>query len=200
MLWPVVLSLGVLSGTTLVDPHLGDYQWDTQPRPAFGAVAGISAGRFGADLRLWRSATVQRLDLPDGPVAPNVRSTSLEFIGRADLARWRGTKLAATAGAGRMHLGWQPDHLTVTSGGVTSEVALAPIDDWTGSAGVSIEREVAGPWTAGLSLDRTLFRLDTAHRSGSEVITRRESFGDWNVRLAFARTFALGKVRKGPPR
>ena len=82
----------------------------------------------------------------------------------------------------------------------SSEVALAPIGEWIGSAGVSIERGVTGPWTAGLALDRSLFRLDTAHRNGSEITMQRESFGGWNVRFAIAREFHLGNGRKGAPR
>jgi hypothetical protein len=189
---PTELSLGLLAGSTLLDPHLGDYQWDTRPRPDFGALAMLSRGRVRLGLRAWRSATEQRLQLPGGEVAPSVAATSLELLAGARIASFAGAGISAGVSAGRLRLTWQPDHVTVDTGAGLSEVTFVPIDEWTLGAGLALERPLARHWAASASLDRRFFRLDTAHRSGAGVIDARETFGDWSLRLGLSRVFHLG--------
>lgn len=178
----IALSLGLLGGATLWDSRLDDYQWDVAPRPAFGAVARAGVGRFGAGLRVWRSSTTQRLG-DSGTSSPRVNATSLELFGQTQVASVLGTRVLASASAGRIQLGYDPDQVTLDSPGGPIDVALAPVGSWSWGGGLSVERTLAGPWLASLSVDRQQFALDTAHRNGTTIETRRESFGDWNARL-----------------
>lgn len=182
MMPAIAFSLGLLGGTTLWDSKLDDYQWDVAPRAAFGAVARVSAGRFGAGLRVWQSATTQRLGDPGTP-SPQVRATSVELIGQGRIASVLGARVLATASAGRIHLGYEPDHVTLDSPGGPIAVELAPVATWSAGGGLAVERALAGPWLASLSVDRQMFAFETAHRNGNAIETRRESFGDWNARL-----------------
>lgn len=182
MTGPIVLSLGLLTGATLWDARLDDFQWDVTPRAAFGVQAGAGLGRFAAGLRVWQSATTQRIGDPGTP-SPTVRATSVELTGRSRIAGFLGTHLLATASAGRLHLGYDPDHVTLDSPGGPIDVALAPVSTWCAGGGIAVERRLQGPWLASLTVDRQMFSLDTAHRNGSSVEYRRESFGDWNARF-----------------
>jgi len=178
----IALSLGLLGGTTLWDPKLDDYQWEVAPRAAYGAQARARLGRFGAGLRVWQNATTQRLGDPGTP-SPQVRTTSLELIGQGRVASVLGTRLLATASAGRIHLGYHPDHVTFDTPGGPIAVELSPVSTWSAGGGLALERALADRWLASVSVDRQMFALDTAHRNGNTIETRRETFGDWNARL-----------------
>lgn len=191
------LSAGVLAGTTRFDAHLADYQWDLSPRAAWGAEVLAGSGPLAGGVRVWRSGSQQQLAL-DGVPNPDVAATSVELVARARVARPLGVDVSLAGGAGRLVLGFSPDRLVLptSGGGAPIEVTLAPVHEWTGTAGVALERAIAGPWRAGLNVERRMFGLDTAHRAGTTVVMKRESFGEWSARFSLARVFALnGKGR-----
>lgn len=185
------ISLGALAGATRPDPALADYQWDVRPQGAWGAQALIGAGRLAAGVRAWRNGTSQRIGSGVDPVA--VRETSLELVGRARLAERFGVGASLVAGAGRLHLGFDPDRVAIPAegGGSAGEASLAPIDEWMASAGVALARPIAARWTLGLEIDHRRFALDTAHREGGAIESARTSFGEWSMRLELARHHRL---------
>jgi hypothetical protein len=185
------LSLGLLAGSMLSDPRLADYQWDTSPRPAWGAQALLGRGRLAAGARLWRTRTSQRLDLPGVAVEPTVGLTSFELVGMGRLAGLGGGELLLTAGVGRLHLAYDPDQISIPTPGLGPPIVVpfAAVDAWTGGGGLAFRRPLGPRWRLGLGVDREFFKLDTARRSGAAVVYQRESLGDWSARLELARMF-----------
>ena len=181
-------SLGVLTGTTAPDPALADYQWDVTPHLAWGAEALAERGRLGAGLRLWRTQTTQDLGFA-GTNDPAVRSTSLEVLGLGRLATFAGMEWLATASAGWLHLGYDPDHVSIDpfGSGTPIDVRFAPIDEWIAGAGLAVRQPLAASWSLGIGVDRRMFELDTSHRSGSGIVTERQAFGEWSARFELAR-------------
>lgn len=186
------LVLGIASGTTFVDPHFGDYAWDTRPHTAWGASAALARGRFALGARAWRSSTTQRLALPGGALAPRVRTTTLEAVASARVASLAGLGLALDACAGRRRLDWTPDHANVDAGGTPIDVTFAPLSSWVAGAGATLRAPLPARCSAALSIERAFFALDTAHRAGTTTVLARETFGDWSARLELARHFSLG--------
>lgn len=182
-------SLGVAGGTARFDAHLADYQWNLAPRPAFGAQAAASFGRFGLALRGWSAGATQHLDAAASVPDPAVRVTTFDLAGEAPLARALGTELLARASAGRASIAYSPDHVTLDAGGTPTSVDLAPIRAWTWGGGAALRRAVAPRWTATLAVERHSLAFDTAHRTGASVTYARETFGNWNGRLELARHF-----------
>ncbi len=187
---PVWLSLALLGGSAAFDGHLADYRWDVTPRASWGARALVGRGAFAAGLRATGARTTQGIGVPDPSSAANVSFTTLEGIGEARLASAAGFEIAGLASGGWMRIGYRPDRVAVpTGGGPDLEVRLDPVQTWIAGAGFAVRRPVAGPWSAGLALERCAFRLRTAHRAGAEIVTTHETFGDWSGRLELARRF-----------
>lgn len=185
----LTFALGLMTGSTLPDARLSNYQWDTRPQMAWGAQALVGSGRFSGGLRVWTTATTQNLGLPEQPTA-QVRATSFDLVGRGVVARGMGFDLLALGSIGRMHLGYEPGHVTTHLGDVTTVVTLAPIHEWAGGGGFAVEHRLLGAWSVGAAVERRLFGLDTAHSIGGTVVEGRESFGDWTARVEIARIFA----------
>ncbi len=162
---------------------MADYQWDVRPHAAWGAQLLAGLGSCAAGLRWWQGGTTQSLGLA-GVTDPSVRTSSLELIARARVATWRGLALEATAAGGRLALHYRPDHVTVGTGGAPVEVTLAPVHDWVAGAGLALQAPLPGDWNWGLELERRVFALDTAHRNGNAIEYGRETFGDWDARVA----------------
>jgi hypothetical protein len=183
----VWFSAGALAGSSLPDATLESYQWDTRAQMAWGAQGLAGRGPLAAGLRLWRSRTTQRLGLPGTSEQAKVRSTSVELVGQGRLATVWGTDLHAIASVGRLHLGYQPDRVAFDPGtGSPIVVELGPVDEWIAGGGLALRRPLAGPWTVGLEADLRFFGLDAAHRNGSAIEYRRESFGEWGARFELA--------------
>jgi hypothetical protein len=181
-------SVGLLTGSTQFDAGLADYQWDTTPRLGWGVKAVVGRGRLDAGIRVWRTSSMQSIgDLGESPV---VHATSWEVIGEGRVAEVLGTEVLVTAGAGRLHLGYAPDRITILPpGSGPIEVDLAPVGSWSGAGGLALRREVAARWAVGLGVDARVWAIDTAHRAGSEIVYARESFGDWSARCELAWLF-----------
>lgn len=181
--------VGVAGGTARFDAHLADYQWDLAPRPAYGAQAGASFGRFGLSLRGWTAAATQHVDASASVSDPAVHVTTFDLAGEASLAHALGTEVLARLSTGRASLGWSPDHVTLDAGGGPTTVELAPVHAWTWGGGAALRRAVAPRWTATLAVERQSLSFDTAHRAGAAIAYARETFGNWNGRLELARHF-----------
>jgi hypothetical protein len=184
------VTLGALGGTSLPDPRLGDYQWNTSARAAWGAQALLERGRFATGARLWCSSTTQTMDLPSGPITPRVGLTRLELVGASRVLAFGGAELHLIGSAGWLHLAYHPDQVDITPG--PGSVRLAPVDEWIGGAGVALRRPLGERWSLGLEVEREFFGLDAAHRSGSAIVYSRESLGEWGARLELAKRFSIG--------
>ena len=181
------LVVGVLAGVQQPDLDLADFSWDVTAQTTYGAQALVGFGRFGAGVRLWRARTTQETGLPD-VADPTVRLTTWEIVTEGRVLRVLGTELLGTASVGRLHLGYEPDRLTVALPGASQplEVAFEPIDEWTVAIGATVRRRLLGSWAVGLQMDHRWFGLDTAHRSGDAVAFERHRFGNWGARLALS--------------
>jgi hypothetical protein len=184
---PWWISVGLLSGSTRLDPALADYQWNVTPRLDWGAQTLVGRGRFAGGLRLWRTQATQQID-PAASMNANVRATSSELVGQARLASALGCELTGVASTGVLHLGYHPDQVTITppGGGAPIAVDLEPVNAWIGGAGLGVRRSLLGPWAAGVTVDHRFFSLDTAHRNGSQIEYGRQAFSDWCARLELA--------------
>lgn len=186
------VSIGALSGSAMPDAALANYQWTTLPRAAWGAQALAGRGPLAAGLRLWRTQTRQENVLPGGTLTSTVHLTSVEAVGRVRMWRVLGTDVLGSTGVGWLRIGWDPNRLEIdTGGGAPIEVRFEPVNEWIAGAGLAFSRPVAAGWSAGLELDRRVFRMDTAHRNGSTIEYRRGTFGDWNARFALAWQYAI---------
>ena len=182
------VSFSLLGGTAQPVSRLADYQWDVRPHAGWGAQALVGRGGWSLGPRLWRSGTTQALGLAGTP-DPHVSTTSLELVTRARLARWRMVDCLALASGGRLAIRYQPDRLTLETGGGPVEVAFAPVDSWIAGAGLALQAPLAGGWTVGMETERRVFALDTAHRSGTAVTYARETLGDWQMRFELGRAW-----------
>jgi len=185
---PRWVAVSFMGGTAQPVSKLADYQWDVRPHAGWGVQALVGRGGLSVGPRLWRSGTTQALGLPGTP-DPHVSSTSLELVTRTRLARWRTVECVALASGGRLAIRYQPDRLTLQTGGGPVELALGHVDTWIAGAGVSLHAPVAGGWTVGMETERRVFALDTAHRSGTAVTVARETFGDWQMRFELGRAW-----------
>ena len=180
------ISVGLITGSTQFDAELADYQWDTTPRPGWGVQALAGRGRLALGLRAWRASSTQSIG--DLGAAPKVHATSLELVGEGRLAEVLGTQVLATIAGGRLHLGYDPDRVTIQppapAGAI--EVDLAPVGAWIGGGGLALRHAVAPAWSVGLGVDARVFAIETAHRSGDAIVLARESFGDWSARFELA--------------
>lgn len=179
------LSAGLLGGSAQLDGRLADYQWDVLPRVGWGAEALAGTGRFATGVRLWATRTTQRIGVAGEP-DPTVRATSIEVVGRGRVASIAGLEVSVNASAGRLHLGYDPDRVTIATSGPPVEVRFDPVDEWIGGGGLGLRRSLGRDWSASLEVDRRVFGLRTAHRNGDEIEVTRETFGDWNARLGLA--------------
>lgn len=178
------VTVGPVAGTIVLDPHLSDYRWDTRARAVWGAAGRADFGRMGGGLRVWRATTTQSLGIPGEDARPAVRLTGTELLGETRLASFAGVRLLASGSAGLLRIAYSPDALAVDDGsGTPIQVSFPPITEWTGGAGLGLRRPVAGGLEASVALERSWFRLDTAHRAGGEIVTERETFGNWTARV-----------------
>ena len=179
------ISIGLIAGTTQFDAGLADYQWDTTPQAGWGVRALVGRGRLGCGVRAWRTSTTQSIgDLGEPPA---VRATSWELIGEGGLAEVMGTRVIATGSAGRLHLGYEPDRITIQPPASSPIVVdLEPVGAWIVGGGLTLRRAVVPAWTVGLGAEVRMFSIDTSHRAGNEIVQAREAVGDWSARFELA--------------
>ena len=180
-------SLGLLTGSVKLDPSLANYQWDVTPRFAWGGQAMAGQGRWALGARVLQTQTTQSANLGGATGGPTVRETSWELVGNARWARAYGVDLLALGSTGLVHLGYHPDQMTIDASGTPIVVDFKSVNQWIAGAGLAARRSIGGGWSAGAETEWRRFEMDTAHRNGNAIETRRESFDDWSVRLELAR-------------
>lgn len=181
---PVEVSLGALAGSVALDPHLRDYRWDTGVRAAWGGAARLHAGPVHATARAWRAATTQALGIPGDDRALAVRLTGVDVAAEAPLAGVAGFRFTGIGSAGLLHLGYSPDALDLDDGGSgTVAVDFAPVTAPAWGVGLGVHRALGSRLLASASVERTWFRMDTSHRDGSDIVSTRETFGQWLAQL-----------------
>ena len=178
------ISIAPTVGALLFDSHLADYRWDTSLSVQPGLRIGVHHARYSAALRTSWAATEQSTGLLDEATVPRVHMTQLDLALEGRITTLRSVELWGSAHGGRMFLGYEPDHMTVDAGGSPVTVSFDPIDEWCYGAGIAFRRDLARHLALGLQLDGTGFQLDTAHRSGSEIVESREGFVNWSIALA----------------
>ena len=185
----VWFSIGVLGGITQLSHGLADYQWDTTPRPSWGAEAQVGGRRISGGVRLWKARTTQGMD--DLAPASSVRTTRTELVGEYRLARAWGAEVRASAAAGWLHVGYHPDQVAFqpSGGGSPIVVGLAPVDEWIAGGGVGLRRSLHGDWSMGIGVEASVFGLDSARRDGQTLVVGRESFSNWSARVELARLY-----------
>jgi opacity protein-like surface antigen len=114
--------------------------------------------------------------------------TDLRLLVKARAFSVENLDVYGTAGIGRYHLAYSPDRMTVDPGGGLEPVTVAfdAVNDWSFALGAGVEHPVVRGLVAGAEITRSTFMLDTAHRSGSGIVTSREAFSSWNLRLSLS--------------
>jgi hypothetical protein len=181
------IRLGPACGALVLDGRLSGYGWDTAPRGVWGVQGAVTGDRFGWGVRFWRTATSQSTGFPGEVPSPEVRLTGTEACGEFRFASFARIRWHATASFGLLHVGYSPDRIEVDAGGAPIEVELAPLDEAIGGVGLALRRALPGGVDLSLGVERSWFSLDTSHRAGSEIVERRERFGNWAARLELSR-------------
>jgi len=188
------LAVGAVGGAVAFDEHLADYRWDTRPAAQAGMQATLYRGRFGAGARVWRAHTTQASGIPGETRVPRVNLTALEMLAHVRVAAVRGIELWGSAHGGLLHLGYDPDELSFDTGGGAGAVTVryAPISEWDYGLGAELRRELGGQLALSLQAEWSAFALDTAHRSGAEIVESRERFHSWSLRMQVSWLLNLG--------
>ncbi len=186
------IGVGPLVGGIAFDPSLDDYRWDVAPTFQSGAQAMLFHDRFATGARLWFANTTQGTGIPGQTEAPQVNATAIEWIGQGRMISYRGVELWGAVHAGRLFLAYDPDELTVDPGiGAPITVAFDSISEWDYGFGIEIRGRLTPQLALALQADRTSFSLDTAHRSGDDIVESRERFDQWSLRLQAAWLWSL---------
>jgi hypothetical protein len=184
------IGVGTYGGACLLDAHLQDYRWDTEPRAVWGLQGTWMRSRFGVGARVWRTRTAQDSGILGESQSPEVKLTGLELVVEPRLGSWRGFHFFASGTGGLLHIGYAPDSITYEEfGGESVQVEYSPIDEWILGGGLGARHHFPGRTTLGVSVEHSIFRLDTAHRSDDAVVRDRETFINWTARLELSRWF-----------
>ena len=189
---PIAFEFELSGGTQLLDTELANYRWDIKQSGLIGFEARAEAGRFGLGLRANHSNTSQGLGIPGDNRRLDVQLNSLELRGRIALLETLGFGLYADAGLGRLRISYGPDRLLIVPLGASEaiDVRFERLEEWLGTAGASIRRDLGSRVALGLQIERTSFGLDTARRVGTDIEEQRDRFGNWSGRLSL--TWKLG--------
>ncbi|HEU4928710.1 MAG TPA: hypothetical protein VFU38_02685 [Candidatus Krumholzibacteria bacterium] len=178
------LAVGPLLGGLAFDPSLDNYRWDTSPALQAGVQATVFYGRLAAGARAWRARTTQATGFPGETQAPRVALTSVECVAQGRMVSYRGVELWGAVHGGRLFLAYDPDQLTVDTGiGSPITVAFDSIAEWDYGFGIEIRGDLTPQLALALQADRSSFSLDTAHRSGDDIVLSRERFDQWSLRV-----------------
>jgi hypothetical protein len=188
----VTVGIEPFAGAVALDAHLGDYEWETSPQAVWGAALRADFARFAAGLRFRSAGTAQRAAWPGEEHSLDVSLRSLEGFGTVRLASVAGVGLSAGGHVGRLRLGWSPDRLAIgEAGSEPLSIAFDPIMESLAGAGLEARRALPSGFELALTVDRTWFRLDTAHRRGDEIVEARETFGNWYFTASITRPLLL---------
>ena len=182
-------AIGPTAGVLFLDSHLADYRWETDPRPVWGVSALATTGRWAGGARVWHASTHQATGIPGDDRSLDVSLTGIDAIGEARVATFLGTRVVTTASLGMARFAWSPRELTLSDalGGSPIVVDFAPIQELEGGAGLAVRRSVGWGLEASAAAEHGWFSLETSHRSGNEIVTKRETFGSWTGRVEITR-------------
>jgi len=180
--WRIAIAPTI--GVLMLDSHLADYRWDTSPAVQPGLRIGVHHSRYAAALRTSWSSTEQSTGLLGETTTPRVHLTQLDLSLEGRLATFQRIEVWGSCHGGRMFLGYEPDQMMVDAGGSPVTVSFDAIDEWCYGFGAALRRDIARHLALGLQVDGTGFQLDTAHRSGNEIVESREGFVNWSVSLS----------------
>lgn len=180
------LEAGPLAGGLGLDSDLAAYRWDTRPAPLWGGRVLAGRGRLALGVDGWRSRTTQGTGLPESSVAPRVSLETVAVVGLARVASPLGCELWLGGQAGRLHVGWEPDHLVVEAAGDPVTVTYAGVDTWCAGPAAELRRQLAPSLQALAQAGWSSWSLDTAHRAGGDIVYGQERFAQWTARLQLA--------------
>ena len=182
------LSLAPFAGAISLDSRLADYRWDTAVRPAWGLAGFASLGRVAPGVRFWRSSTTQSTGIPGDDTALDVSLTGFEATAAVRMVSLAGFRLLATGSAGVMRMAWSPSSLALDVGlAEPVTVGFAPVTEGIFGAGLTVRRGLFAGFDLAVGAERSWFKLDTAHRRGTEIVEDRETFGNWAARVELSR-------------
>ncbi len=185
-----VMAIGVepFAGAVSLDPHLADYQWDAGTHPVWGLGLRADGPFLAAGARFWSTGATQDASLPGDILELDVGLRAAEAFGEVRIASVAGFRLGAAARGGVLRIAWSPDRLDVTGSGPDPVVvAFDPVHETIWGAGLAIRRGLPAGLDVAVGIDRSWFRLDTAHRRGAEIVNDRETFASWMTTLAVSR-------------
>ena len=180
-------------GAFALDSSLNDFRFDTNLAPLYGVHAFANVGRLAPGVRVWRSSSQQDTGIPGDDTQLDVSLTVVEATAAVRLAKIAGFRLLASGSAGTLSMSWTPAELEVDLGlAEPTVVEFSRVSETIWGAGVTVRRSVLAGFDVAVGADRTWFQLDTAHRRGNEIVTSRDTFGNWTARLELSRSlFAL---------
>ncbi len=182
---PIDARFSVLAGATRTGEKLVEYQWLNEDRLNVGGQFLIGRGPVSVGARGWTTTGEQLLTVPGlATQSLETRLVAGEAVLRVDMLTLGGASLFAQGSGGRMRLSYGTELLRFTPTGSSEEleVALPPIDGWIGGGGVGLDYATPLGVSVGAVVDRSWFQMETAHRSGEEIVRTTESFGEWTVR------------------
>lgn len=186
------LGVGPMIGGLTFDPNLDNYRWDIGPTLQTGAQAMLYRGRLATGARAWFTRTTQASGIPGETEAPRVNVTAIEWVGGGRVASYRGVELWGAVHGGRLFLTYDPDQMTFDPGvGEPITVAFDSISEWDYGFGAEIRGALTAQLALALQAEVSSFSLDTAHRSGDEIVESRERFDQWSLRLQLAWLLSL---------
>lgn len=189
---PGHVDLTVLAGFTQPDPKLVDYQWQEDAQPNIGGQILVGRGRFGLGARGWVTTNRQQVEIPGVLSADlDVRLVAAEAVLRLDLLSASGWSLFAQGAGGWMRLSYGTEALRFVPSGSQSEieVPLDSVDGWIASGGLGTRYRLPVGIAIGAHVDRHVFDLEAAHRSGEVIVHDTETFGQWTARAELGWSF-----------
>ena len=115
-----------------------------------------------------------------------------ELVARVRVVTLLGVGVWASGQLGRMRLAYEPDQVVIPGAlaGEDLTVDFAPITETTLGAGLVLQRRLGRRLDVALEAERTGYAIDTAHRRGDEIVSQRQDFANWSLRLGVAWAFA----------
>jgi len=91
-------------------------------------------------------------------------------------------------------LSYTPDRIAIATGVPDGDIVVdyEPIAETNLGLGLEIKRRFGRHLAAALQAERSAFHLDTSHRRGSEIISERQQFVNWSLRLQVSWVMDLG--------
>lgn len=181
-------TVAPLTGAILFDDALGDFAWKRGPHTVWGAEGSARFGRFHAGTRYWRTGTSQAAATPGANGSADVSLQSVQMTGGVTLFQRAATYLGLIASAGHLGIRYEPSFVEFAIEGTseTVRVDFAPIDEWIGGAGFSLNQGIAGKFSLRAEVESVFFSLDTDHRNGDVIVSERSRFHNWIARASLS--------------